>query len=71
MKDIRCNICGKTIMNDKNVYTEDVLMVTKDWGYFSKKDGKRHRFCICESCYDDMIQRFVIPVCSEDITEFM
>ena len=31
-------------------------------GYFSKKDGIRHRFDLCEDCYDKLVQGFVLPV---------
>ncbi len=71
MKDLRCNACGQIIKHDGSVFVEDALVVTKEWGYFSKKDGKRHRFCLCESCYDKMIENFNIPVDLEDVTEYM
>ena len=31
-------------------------------GYFSKRDLEVHEFAICESCYEKMIDQFVIPV---------
>ena len=38
------------------------LTVEKEWGYFSdKKDGRIHRMDICESCYEKMVEKFVIP----------
>ena len=36
--------------------------VRKEWGYFSKRDLEVHEFAICESCYEKMIDQFVIPV---------
>ena len=30
-------------------------------GYFSEKDGERHSFDLCESCYDDLLRTFRIP----------
>jgi ribosomal-protein-alanine N-acetyltransferase len=36
--------------------------LTKDWGYFSKKDLQTHRFNLCEDCYDSMVDKFVIPM---------
>lgn len=57
-----CNKCGKEISINPGVDMKDCLKVVKDWGYFSKKDLQTHEFVICESCYDAMIEEFVIPV---------
>ncbi len=69
MKEIRCNICGKVIKKEQGILKEDVLEVVKDWGYFSEKDMERHKFLICESCYDQWISGFKIPPVKEDRTE--
>ncbi len=48
------------------------LTVEKEWGYFSdKKDGRIHRMDICESCYEKMVGKFVIPPEEEQVTEFV
>ena len=59
---IICNQCGKEIPVIKGVAREDYLSVEKQWGYFSKKDLQIHRFCICESCYDQLTESFAIPL---------
>jgi len=41
---------------------KEALWVRKEWGYFSKRDLEVHEFAICESCYEKMIDQFVIPV---------
>ena len=41
---------------------EEYLEVTKEWGYFSRKDGEIHHFLLCESCYDRLTERFCLPV---------
>ena len=66
MKDIYCNVCGKKLFVEKGILKEDAFEAKKQWGYFSKKDGMLHSFVICEKCYDDMIEKFVIP---PEITE--
>ena len=40
---------------------EEVLSVDHTWGYFSEKDGERHSFDLCESCYDKLLASFKIP----------
>ena len=52
-----CNKCGKEILREA-----DFLHVEKRWGYFSEKDGERHAFDLCETCYDALLQSFLIPV---------
>lgn len=70
-KTIYCNQCGILISsgNDKKVTEKDWFAGEKAWGYFSKKDGKIHRFSLCESCYDRLTDGFVIPVSQEEMTE--
>ena len=70
-RDMKCNKCGKIIVTKNDVPLEDVLQIDKVWGYFSKKDGKRHRWNICESCYQNLIEEFAIPVEVADVTEFV
>lgn len=62
IKDIYCNVCGKQIKVENGIVKEDVFEATKEWGYFSRRDLEVHRFNICESCYEEMIQKFKIPV---------
>ena len=49
---IRCNMCGKELSVRNDILMEDAIIISKKWGYFSKKDGETHRICICEDCYD-------------------
>ena len=41
------------------------------FGYFSRKDGLRHKFDLCEECYDKWIGGFIIPVEEEEISELL
>jgi Fe2+ or Zn2+ uptake regulation protein len=47
---IICNNCGKVINVKNTVPEEDYLSIEKDWGYFSKNDGEKHIFDLCEDC---------------------
>lgn len=60
--EIYCNVCGKKIVIEKGILKEDVFEVTKEWGYFSRKDLEVHKFNICEDCYEKMIATFKIPI---------
>ncbi len=66
METMVCNACGREIAGSAK---EEVLNVTKDWGYFSEKDLERHHFVLCESCYEKMIAGFVVPVTITEVTE--
>lgn len=61
-----CNKCGRELKSENGILHEDGLFVTKDWGFFSKKDLQVHKFVICESCYDQMISEFEVPVVVEE-----
>ena len=64
--EIYCNKCGKRIGTEEDLTREEMLHVEKIWGYFSKKDGERHSFDLCEACYDAIIAEFEIPVAVSD-----
>lgn len=70
-KRIMCHCCGREIHVESGIPKQDYLYIKKEWGYFSKKDGKMQEFNLCEECYDDIISRFRIPVTTTDITEYM
>ncbi|MBS6559409.1 MAG: hypothetical protein KH355_03945 [Clostridiales bacterium] len=66
-----CNLCGREIGSLNDLERNDSVLLEKEWGYFSKKDGEHHRIHICESCYDQWIQTFKIPVQIKDQTELV
>lgn len=70
-EEMICNGCGRKLKqsDDSGILLEDVFMAEKAWGYFSKKDMTRHRFILCEKCYDDMTAGFAVPPDEEDVTE--
>lgn len=61
IKTIICNKCGKEIPVANEVASEGVFSVDYEWGYFSDKDGEKHRFDLCEECYDKLVASFVFP----------
>ncbi len=71
METKRCNCCGRVIISECGIFKEDVLEITKDWGYFSDKDRQRHHLLVCEACYDKWIAGFQIPPKAEERTELL
>lgn len=59
---IICNKCKREIEVVNGIPREDVFSTEKRWGYFSQKDNEIHRFDLCESCYDEWVKSFGIPV---------
>lgn len=66
LRKIICNKCGKEIQAAGGVLSEDMLAVEKRWGYFSEKDNRKDRFELCEKCYDELVESFLIPIETED-----
>lgn len=58
---IICNKCGKEITVVNGRAEEGVFNVDYTWGYFSEKDGEKHSFDLCESCYDELLKSFIVP----------
>ena len=63
---IVCNQCGKEIEVSEGTPREGVFSVDYAWGYFSDKDGERHSFDLCESCYDKLLASFKLPADIEE-----
>lgn len=64
-----CNQCGKELSFKNDILVEDAFEAKKEWGYFSKKDLAVDQFVLCESCYDQMIAGFKIPIIRKEKTE--
>jgi hypothetical protein len=41
---------------------EEYVVIEQHWGYYSNKDGQRHRIVICEPCYDTLFSDIGISV---------
>jgi len=61
VQKVLCNCCGKEITKQQGYFC-DHLHIEKQWGYFSEKDGRQDKFDLCESCYDKIVNGFVIPI---------
>lgn len=68
---VTCNACAKQIALKQEIVQEGCFEADYSWGYFSKKDGMRHRFDLCEDCYDAWIGGFRIPVTESENTEMI
>lgn len=71
LQGVKCNMCASKIELRKDIFTQGAFIVDYQWDYFSNKDGERHKFILCESCYDKIINNFKIPVDIEKTTELM
>ncbi len=60
--EVYCNMCGKAIEKDQFGKFYEYLSVDKNWGYFSKLDGQKHSFDLCDKCYIDIVSKFKIRV---------
>lgn len=68
---VSCNVCGHEFVIKNGLLKDDIMEITKEWGYFSSKDLEVHRFKVCECCYDTMISKFKIPVTITRKTEVL
>lgn len=66
-----CNKCGRELKVERGIIQEGVFPVEIAWGYFSSKDGKRHKFDLCEQCYDEFVNGFVIGIDVSDENEMI
>ena len=66
-----CNKCGKKLLVERGIVKEGCFHVDSVFGYFSKKDGMRHQFDLCEACYDEMTENFQIPLTEKEDTELL
>lgn len=66
-----CNQCKKELKLENGYLKEGCFSVDATFGYFSKKDGTRHRFDLCEECYDKMIAHFQVPVEESEAHELL
>ena len=71
LKQVFCNRCGRELKVEKEMIREGCFTADIRFGYFSRKDGLRHRFDLCEDCYDQWIAAFRIPVEETPETELL
>lgn len=71
LKKVVCNQCGRELKLEEGYLREGCYEGQQVFGYFSRKDGLRHKFDLCEECYDKWISGFIIPVEEEEISELL
>ena len=71
LKQVICNGCGRELRVENEILREGCFAADVRFGYFSRKDGIRHRFDLCEDCYDKWTETFCIPVEEEAETELL
>ena len=57
VQKIFCNQCGRPMKIENGIVREGIFSAEVSFGYFSKKDGIRQEFDLCEECYDRMIRQ--------------
>lgn len=62
LAQVVCNQCQRELKLENGYLKEGCFSADITFGYFSRKDGTKHSFDLCEECYDKMIARFQIPV---------
>lgn len=71
LRAVICNQCGKKLAVKDGIAREGFFEVSKNWGFFSEKDGEIHRWDLCESCYDELTAGFRIGIETEEQVEFI
>ncbi|MDR2045045.1 MAG: hypothetical protein LBQ15_11960 [Clostridium sp.] len=61
LMQVVCNKCGKILRVENGFLKEGCFQVDYSFNYFSKKDGARHRFDLCEDCYDSFAASLTVP----------
>lgn len=71
LTQVLCNQCGRELKVEDGYLKEGCFTADTVFGYFTKKDGNRHHFDLCEDCYDKMTARFKVPVQIDEETELL
>ncbi len=66
-----CNCCGRQMKVENGYLKEECFGAVHAFGYFSKRDGIRHRFDLCEACYEKWTGSFTVPVDEEEVRELL
>lgn len=66
-----CNRCKKELKVEHGMIREGCFCGEAQFGYFSRKDGKKYSFDLCEDCFDKMLKDFAISAEETEITEYL
>lgn len=69
---IICNKCGRKLQEDAaKVVLEDFVLIRKEWGYFSQKDGTVCEMTLCERCFSWLEGELAVPIQKNEKTELI
>lgn len=71
LETLICNKCGKELTVTEGIVREGCFSVEYPWGYFSSMDGMKHRFDLCEACYQTITAQFLFAPEESEITEIL
>lgn len=71
LEAVVCNKCGKSLKVENGILKEESFEGDQIFGYFSNRDGMRHRFDLCGDCYKEVIKGFKIAVEESDEKELL
>lgn len=71
LEKVVCNMCGNELKYKDGEVREGYFFADFSFGYFSRKDGLKHHFDLCEDCYDALTAKFLIPVEVSEETELV
>nr|MBQ8253154.1 hypothetical protein [Lachnospiraceae bacterium] len=71
LTQVICNRCGKQLKVENGLLKDAVFEAEQNFGYFSKRDGVKHSFDLCEDCYEEWIRMFCVPVTETENVELL
>jgi len=71
LEQVTCNACGRSLQVENGIIREGCYHGDSAFGYFSRRDGVKHHFDLCEDCYDKMIEKFKVPVEESETMELL
>lgn len=69
--EVVCNQCGRKLLVENGYLKEGCFSADNLFGYFSRRDGEKHHFDLCEDCYEKLAAQFAVPVEKENATELV
>ncbi len=66
-----CNKCGRVLKVKDGYLKEYCFSGDTVFGYFSRKDGMKHHFDLCEDCYDALTAQFDVAVEEAEALELL
>lgn len=71
LQQVICNQCGQELKVENGILREGCFEATAGFGFFSKRDGEKVSFDLCESCFEKLVAQFEVPAEWEAVTEYL